>query len=74
MKQPTLLEDPLDKMPIGDVAWVGAQTGWSHDKIARLARLRRIPGAFQAMPGRRGATWSFRKEKVLHWLRSLEVV
>jgi hypothetical protein len=42
------------------------------DKIARLARAGRIPGAFQALPGKRGAKWSFRKEKVIRWLQSLE--
>jgi hypothetical protein len=67
------LVDPLDRKPIGDVPWLHELTGWGHDKIARLARDGRIPGAFQAYPGRRGAKWSFRKTKVLHWLKSLEV-
>jgi hypothetical protein len=64
--------DPLDKTPIGDVQWLAKLTGWTSDKIARLARQKVIPGAFQAVPGTRGATWSFRKSRTIAWLESLE--
>jgi hypothetical protein len=52
--------------------WLIGLTGWSHDKISRLCRLRIIKGAFQAQPGKRGAVWHFRKAKTLAWLDSLE--
>jgi len=58
---------------IGDMAWLMGQTGWTHDKISRLARIRQIPGAFQAQPRTRGSEWNFRKAKTLAWLESLEV-
>jgi hypothetical protein len=58
---------------IGDMAWLMGQTGWTHDKISRLARIGRIKGAFQAQPRTRGSMWYFRKAKVLAWLESLEV-
>jgi hypothetical protein len=70
---PSDLADPLDKRPIGDMEWMIGVTGWSHDKISRLARLRILKGAFQAQPGKRGAVWHFRKAKTLAWLDSLEV-
>jgi hypothetical protein len=66
------LYDPLDMRPVGDIAWLQSLTGWTHDKIARLCRLRLVPGAFQAVPGRRGAVWNFRKAKTLAWLDKLE--
>jgi hypothetical protein len=58
---------------IGDVRWVTGLTNWSHDKVARLRRLKRIKGAFQAQPGTRGSMWLFRKSRTLGWLKSLEV-
>jgi hypothetical protein len=58
---------------IGDVRWVMGLTNWSHDKVARLCRLKRIKGAFQAQPGTRGSMWLFRKNRTLGWLKSLEV-
>jgi len=67
-----ILADPLDKTPIGDVAWLKSITGWSHDKIARLCRMREIPGAFKALPKQKGCTWNFRKAKTLSWLERLE--
>jgi hypothetical protein len=68
----SVLADPLDKRPIGGMVWMMDTSGWTDDKIARLGRLKLIPGAFQAQPGKRGAKWSFRKAKVLAWLESLE--
>jgi hypothetical protein len=58
---------------VGDTAWMKIQTSWSHDKIARLCRLKRVPGAFQAQKGVRGSMWYFRKARTLAWLESLEV-
>ena len=66
------LYDPLDRVPIGDTKWLSEKTGWAPDKIARLCRRKAIPGSFQAVPGARGACWSFRKAKVIAWLESLE--
>jgi hypothetical protein len=63
------LVDPLERSPIGDVKWLQNQTGWTDDKIWRLCRLKRIPGAYQASPR---SAWSFRKEKVLNWLKKIE--
>ena len=61
--------DPLSQPdPIGDTPWLRSLTGWSHDKINRLAKTGKIPGAFR--PGR--GYWSFRKSKTLQWLESLE--
>ena len=53
--------------------WLMTETGWTHDKISRLCRLRQIKGAFQSQPGTRGSMWHFRKAKTLAWLESLEV-
>jgi hypothetical protein len=63
------IEEPI----FGDMKWLVGLTGWTHDKIARLARRRLIPGAFKAQPGLRGDHWTFRKTKVLAWLNGLEV-
>jgi hypothetical protein len=57
---------------IGDMKWLISQTGWTHDKISRLARIGRIKGAFQAQPRTHGSMWCFRKAKTLAWLDSLE--
>ncbi len=57
---------------IGNMRWMVSQTGWTHDKISRLCRQRVIPGAFKALPGRRGDAWSFRKGKTLAWLEGIE--
>jgi hypothetical protein len=66
------LVDPLDRAPIGDMDWFHRLTGWSHDKISRLARQKAIPGAFKALPSK-GSVWCFRKAKVIAWLESREV-
>jgi hypothetical protein len=58
---------------IGDTAWLMSKTGWNHDKVARLCRLKRVPGAFQAQRGIKGSMWHFRKAKTLEWLESIEV-
>jgi hypothetical protein len=58
---------------IGDMKWLMTETGWTHDKISRLCRLRQIKGAFQSQPGTRGSMWHFRKAKTLGWLEGLEV-
>jgi hypothetical protein len=65
--------EPLTRSetPIGDVAWLVSITGWSHDKVSRLARLKVIKGAFKAEPGKKGSTWNFHKAKTLAWLKSL---
>jgi hypothetical protein len=55
----------------GDINWLISITGWSHDKIARLARQRIIKGAFKAIPGSRGCAWNFRKSRTMEWLDSL---
>ena len=57
---------------VGDTAWLMSKTGWTHDKVARLCRLKRIKGAFQAQPGIKGSLWCFRKARTLVWLESLE--
>lgn len=59
-----------NEAPIGDVAWMVSITGWSHDKISRLCRLRVIKGSFKAIPGK-GSTWHFHKGKTLAWLKNL---
>ena len=61
---------PRDNRPIGDVAWLCDLTGWSHDKVSRLARLKVIKGAFKAQANR-GSTWNFHKVQTLAWLKSL---
>jgi hypothetical protein len=58
---------------VGDMRWLITETGWTHDKISRLCRLKKIKGAFQSQPGTRGSMWCFRKSKTLAWLESLEV-
>ena len=68
MSVSTVIMDPI----IGDMSWMIGTTGWSHDKVARLARRGIIPGAFKALPGQRGDRRSFRKAKTLAWLNSLE--
>jgi hypothetical protein len=60
-----------DEAPIGDVAWLVSITGWSHDKVARLCRLKLIKGAFKVQPKERGSTWHFHKAKTLAWLNRL---
>jgi hypothetical protein len=65
--------DVLKSQPIGDMKWLMTETGWTHDKISRLCRLRQIRGAFQSQPGTRGSMWHFRKAKTLAWLEGLEV-
>jgi hypothetical protein len=50
-----------------------SKTGWNHDKVARLCRLKRVKGAFQAQPKTKGSLWYFRKATTLAWLKSLEV-
>ncbi len=57
--------------PIGDVQWLCSLTGWSHDKVSRLARLKVIKGAFKAQPKDKGSTWNFHKAQTLAWLKSL---
>jgi hypothetical protein len=71
MKSETLI-DPLEKSPIGDTPWMMSVSGWTKQKIWRLAREGIIKGAFQAQAGIQGSAWNFRKEKTLRWLRSLE--
>jgi hypothetical protein len=65
--------DLLKSQPIGDMKWLRTETGWTHDKISRLCRLRQIKGAFQSQPGTRGSMWHFRKAKTLAWLEGLEI-
>ena len=67
-----LIDDPLEASPFGDINWMMRESGWTNDKIARLCRLKLIPGARQAQPGTQGSPWSFRKAKTLSWLRSIE--
>ena len=67
-----LIDDPLEASPVGDMAWMVRESGWTIFKIARLGRLKLIPGAFQAQPGVQGSAWNFRRAKTLRWLRSLE--
>ena len=67
-----LIADPLEASPFGDINWLNRESGYTNDKIARLARLGLIPGARQAQPGVQGSPWSFRKAKTLRWLRELE--
>jgi hypothetical protein len=55
------------------MAWFERLTGWSHDKVSRLARQGRIPGAIKITPGARGENWTFKKSSVLKWLDGLEV-
>jgi hypothetical protein len=66
-------EVPEPESGIGDTRWLMSRTNWSHDKCARLCRLKRVKGAFQAQRGTRGSMWLFRKAKTLEWLESLEV-
>jgi hypothetical protein len=67
------LQDQLKTdAPIGDTNWLMGETGWTHDKIARLCRLKAIPGSFQALKSTRGSKWHFRKAKTLEWLQGLE--
>ena len=61
-----------DSNGIGKMDWMIAHTGWSHDKISRLCRLRLIKGAFKSQLGVKGAMWNFHKAKVLEWLDGLE--
>jgi hypothetical protein len=61
------LVDPLDRRPIGNIAWLSELTGWRPEKISRLAREGVIPGAFKAVETK-GSVWSFRKAKVIAWL------
>jgi hypothetical protein len=68
----TNMIDPLQAAQIGDITWMQQESGWSNDKIARLCRLKVIPGAFQAQPNTQGSAWCFRKSKTLPWLRNLE--
>ena len=67
------VKSPPTESGIGDTAWLMSKTGWNHDKVARLCRLKRVKGAFQAQPKTKGSLWYFRKATTLAWLKSLEV-
>jgi hypothetical protein len=60
---------------IGDTAWLMGETGWTLDKVCRLARQGEIPGAFKVFKGVKGGKaepWSFRKSVTREWLRRIE--
>ncbi|HYY27807.1 MAG TPA: hypothetical protein VE860_07685 [Chthoniobacterales bacterium] len=57
---------------IGDTKWMMELTGWSRDRICRLARQPLIPGAFQIRPGYQGSRWEFNKARVLQWWTALQ--
>jgi hypothetical protein len=52
--------------PIVDSIWLAERTGWSVSTICRLARERKIPGAFRACRGK-GSRWRFRRVPVEEW-------
>jgi hypothetical protein len=64
---------PPSEAGIGDTTWLMSQTGWTHDKVARLCRTGRVQGAFQSQPNTKGSLWYFRKTTTLAWLGSLEI-
>jgi hypothetical protein len=72
MKPDSIVDDPLETKPFGNIDWLMRESGWTADKISRLSRLGLIPGARQAQPGVQGSPWSYRKARTLRWLRSLE--
>jgi hypothetical protein len=64
----TILESSIQEADrYADTDWLCNLTGWSKQKVRRLARQGKIPGAHQAVPGRQHSQFKFRRSEVLSW-------
>jgi predicted DNA-binding transcriptional regulator AlpA len=50
--------------------WVSELTGFEYQTICRMARKRKIPGAYKIKPGR--FHWKFKRDRVLQWFESIQ--
>jgi len=51
--------------------WVSKLTGFSTQTVCRLARQRKIPGAYKAFNSK-GSDWKFQRNDVMRWFRSIK--
>jgi hypothetical protein len=64
----TILESSIQEADhYANTDWLCNLTGWSEQKVRRLARQGKIPGAHQSISGRQRSELKFRRSEVLSW-------
>ncbi len=66
----TLIETSINEFQeMVGIRWIALATGISERAIQNLAKLGKIPGAKQCLPGVKGSHYKFEKSAVVAWMQ-----